>query len=362
MREKRFNLLDDLRIVWAIASKDVIDGLGSRNVWRYMIVVLFIMVGYRFLPEIGQAGEVEIVLYDRGDSRLVDAFQNSAIHEIREVSSMDEFEDYMDDGDEGELGLVLPEGYDQALESDEPLFIDGYVLWSSRTNVDELITEYEAALSELMDAPVQIRESGIIIPRSDSMGNSRMMALAPLLTILIVGMMVLPSLMFEEKTTQTLDTLMVSPAKIGHIIAGKAVAGAIYCLSTGAIVLAFNWVFIVNWGLAIGAVIGTMLFGIGLGLALGMYLKNPQQLSLWSMILLQPVLIPVVFFVIEPVFPPTVRAALPWFPNVALAKLFHYSQTSVGSWDLHAGHLMVLAASIILLYVLVGWKLRTSER
>jgi hypothetical protein len=83
---------------------------------------------------------------------------------------------------------------------------------------------------------------------------------------------------------------------------------------------------------------------------------------MWFFILFQPLLIPVVLFVIEPAFPMAVRNALPWFPNVALVKLFHYSQTSLGSWNLHGGHISVLVAFIILLYVLVGWKLRVSER
>lgn len=361
MRKKRFNLLDDLRIVWAIAAKDVVDGLKNKTIWSYIFLVLLIMVMYRYMPKIGQANEIEIVILDEGASRLVTALQNSSIHEIREVSSMTEFEDYMDDGDEGELGLVIPDGYDQALESDEPLAIQGYVLWSGRMNVSSLILEYETTMSELIDAPVRIEESGIIIPKADSMGNVRMIALTPLITILIIGMMVVPNLMFEEKTRKTMDTLMVSPARTSHIIAGKVVAGGIYCLSTAAVVFAFNWVFVVNWGLVIAAVVGSMLFGVGLGLALGVFLNNQQQLAMWFMILFQPVLIPVVLFAIEPAFPMAVRNALPWFPNVALAKLFHYSQTSLGSWDLHGGHLAVLAVFIVLTYFLVGWKLRTSE-
>jgi ABC-type Na+ efflux pump permease subunit len=361
MSDKRFNLLDDLRIIWAIGAKDVVDGLRNKTIWSYIFLVLLITVGYKYMPKIGQADEIEIVILDQGASRLVAALQNSSIHEIREVASMTEFEAYMDDGDEGELGLVIPEGYDQTLESEEPASIQGYVLWSSRMNASELILEYEATMSELIDAPVQIEESGIIIPRADSMGNARLIALTFLITILIIGMMVVPNLMFEEKSTKTMDTLMVSPARTGHIIAGKALAGGIYCLSTAVVVFAFNWVFVVNWGLVIAAIIGTTLMGIGLGLALGIFLNNLQQLAMCFFIIFQPVLIPVVLFVIEPAFPEAVRNALPWFPNVALAKLFHYSQTSLGSWNLHGGHLAVLVAFIILLYFLVGWKLRNSE-
>jgi hypothetical protein len=362
MAGKRFNLLDDLRIIWAIGAKDAVDGMKNRTLWSYFALVLLITVGYRYLPMIGKANEIEIVVFDEGASRLVAALQNSSIHEIREVTSMTEFEAFMDDGDEGELGMVIPAGYDQTLETDQPASIQGYVLWSSRMSADEVIMEYEATMSELMDAPVRIEESGIIIPRSDAMGDVRMIALTPYITILIIGMMVVPNLMFEETSTQTMDTLMVSPAGITHIIAGKAVAGGIYCFGMAAIAYAVNWVFVVNWGLALAAIIGTTIVGIGIGLLLGVFFDNRQQMSMWFFILFQPLLIPVVLFVIEPAFPMAVRNALPWFPNVALVKLFHYSQTSLGSWNLHGGHISVLVAFIILLYVLVGWKLRVSER
>jgi ABC-type Na+ efflux pump permease subunit len=349
-------------MIWAIASKDVVDGLRSRTIWKYMIIVLLIMVTYRYLPLLGQGGVAEVVVYDKGDSRLVEALQNSSMHEVREVSSMPEFMAYMDDGDEGELGLVIPADYDQALQSDEPKLLEGHVLWSSRGSVDKLRTEYEAALSEIMGESVRIEVSEVIVPKSDSMGSTRMIALVPLLIVLIVGMMTVPNLMFEEKTTQTIDTLLVSPAKISHVIAGKAVAGAIYCLTTGAIALAFNWAFVVNWWLAIAALFASTLFGVGLGLTLGTYLDNAQQLSLWSIIAFQPILIPVVFFAIEPVFSQGIRNALPWIPNVTLVKLFHLSLTSPGNSGIHWGHLSVLAGSIVLLFAAVTWKVRRSER
>jgi ABC-type Na+ efflux pump permease subunit len=356
------NILDSLRMVWAIAGKDIVDGLRNRTVWRYMFIVALIMVGYQYLPMLGQAGEVEIVVYDQGESRLVEALQSSDRHEVRVVTTMHEFDSYMDDGDEGELGIVIPPGYDQALRTSDPITLEGYVLWSSRSRVDKLIPEYEATFSEMMGQEVQIQVQGEVLPGPDSMGDTRMAALAPLLTVLIVGMMTVPTLMFEEKKTQALSTLLVSPAEIGHVIAGKAIAGAVYCLSTGMVVLAFNWVSIVNWGLAIAALIGSMLLGVGLGLALGTYLETEKKLSVWSPILFQPIIIPAVMFAIEPIFPQVVRDVLPWIPNVALAKLFHNSQTSLAAQDVHWGGLIVLAATIALQFVATSWKVRRLDQ
>ena len=361
MMSSKSQLLDDIRMIWTIAGKDIIDGLKNKTIWRYIVIVLLIMVTYRYLPLLGLAGEIEIVVYDQGTSSLVEALNNTNEFEVRSVESMQEFEAFMDDGDEGPLGIVIPSGYDLALQSGEPAALEGHVLWSNRTKEENLRTEYEDTFSELMDAPVQIQLESVIIPQQDSMGITRMTALTPLLIVLIVGMMTVPTLMFEEKSTETLATLLISPAKIGHVIAGKAVAGAVYCLSTGAIALAFNWVFVVNWGSAVVALLGTTLMGVGLGLLLGAFLDNAQQLSVWSMILLQPVLIPVVFFAIEPIFPQVIRSLLPWLPNVALVRLFHNSLTNLVGLGIQWGPLIVLVVSIALLYVLVYWKVRRIE-
>ncbi|HEY71063.1 MAG TPA: ABC transporter permease [Anaerolineae bacterium] len=362
MRGSNLHLLNDLQMIWTIGRKDILDGLKNKTIWRYIVIVLLIMVSYRYLPLLGQVGEIEIVVYDQGASSLVEALNNTSQFEVRSVESMQEFEAFMDDGDEGPLGVVIPSGYDLALQSGEPVALEGHVLWSNRTKAETLRTDYEATFSELMGAPVQIQLVNIIIPQQDSMGITRMTALTPLLIVLIVGMMTVPTLMFEEKSTQTLATLLISPAKIGHVIAGKAVAGAAYCLSAGAIALAFNWVFVVNWGSAAVALLGTTLMAVGLGLVLGTFLDNLQQLSVWSMILFQPVLIPVVFFAIEPIFPQAVRSVLPWLPNVALVRLFHNSHTSLEGFNVQWGPLIVLVVSIALLYVLVYWKVRRIEQ
>lgn len=362
MTNSKFHLRNELRIIWTIGRKDILDGLKNKTIWRYIVLVLLIMVGYRYLPVLGQAGETEIVIYDQGFSSLVEALNNAEKFEVRSVASMQEFEAFMDDGDEGPLGVVIPPDYDLTLQSSEPLALEGHVLWSSRTNAETLRMEYEAAFSELMGSPVQIQLVNIVIPQQDSMGITRMTALTPLVIVLIVGMMTVPTLMFEEKSTQTLATLLISPAKIGHVIAGKAVAGAVYCLSAGAIALAFNWVFVVHWGSAIAGLLGTTLMGVGLGLLLGTFLDNLQQLSVWSLILFQPVLIPVVFFVIEPVFPQAVRNVLPWFPNVALLRLFHNALTNLMGLGIQWGPMIVLVVSIALLYVLVYWKVRRMDQ
>lgn len=361
MYAKSSSLSEDLRMIWAIAAKDIVDGLRSRTIWKYMFIVVLVMVSFRFMPMLGQMGEVEVVVFDEGESGIVAALEASGRFEVRNTTSMQEFEDYMNDADEGELGLVIPAGFDLSQDSGDPVVLEGHVLWSSRLRAEALQEEYAIALSSVLGTPVQVVPGSVILPGPDSMGMARMVALIPFLTVIIVGMMTTPQLMFDEKANRTLDTLLISPANTAHVVAGKAIAGAVYCLVTGAIWLAFNWTFVVNWDLVILAYLGTTVFGVGLGLALGSFLESQQQLGFWSMILFQPILIPVIFYAIEPIFPLAVRQALPWIPTVTLVKLFHQSFTVRGASGMHAGHLLTLVGSILLLFTAVIFILRRSK-
>ena len=59
--------------------------------------------------------------------------------------------------------------------------------------------------------------------------------------ILMMGIFLVPSLLFEEKETKTMQALLVSPASIGQVVVGKALAGAFYILVTAVMMFAISW-------------------------------------------------------------------------------------------------------------------------
>ena len=57
------------------------------------------------------------------------------------------------------------------------------------------------------------------------------------IALLTIGILLSPLLIIEEKESHTFEALLVSPASFTQVIAGKALAGASYCLIAALAVL-----------------------------------------------------------------------------------------------------------------------------
>jgi len=353
---------DNLRIIWAIAAKDIVDALKNKTTLINIIIVFLMMVAYKWLPNLVKQDDTFLVVYDAGDSRLLTQLENHPQFNPLRATSMQAFEGYMDDLDVWDLGLVIPADYDQTVDSGGQPVLDGFVLWSNRSAANKLRSDYEQQLSELAGQPIGIDIKGTVYPPPDSMGPIRMASVTFVITILFMGTLVVPHLMLEEKQTKTLDALLVSPASIGQAVVGKALAGLFYVLMATVVVFVFHFDFVVNWGLAILAFFCGTLFAVGLGLLLGVMLENRQQMMLWTWVISPPLLIPVFLSGLDPILPEVLRTLIPWIPTVALAILFRFSFSSGAVLFQILTHLTVVLGSGVVVLALVVWKVRRSDR
>jgi ABC-type polysaccharide/polyol phosphate export permease len=167
--------------------------------------------------------------------------------------------------------------------------------------------------------------------------------------------------MLEEKQTRTLDALLTSPASPGQVVLGKALAGFFYILVTGGLGMALFSAYIVNWALALAAFLGYALFAVGLGLAVGSFLKSMKQVGIWTLVLILFMVIPPLFFM-ESNLKAGIRAVLTWLPSSALASLFRFSCTTGATPAQFLPNLAIAVASIAAVFGLIIWKVRRSDR
>ncbi len=99
-------------------------------------------------------------------------------------------------------------------------------------------------------------------------------ALLSLTTCLVVGASMMPNLLVEEKETKTLRMLLVSPASLADVVAGKLLVGLVYQVLLGVVVLIVQGAFA-------GQVLLVLLFtllgsclGIAVGLLIGSIFKT----------------------------------------------------------------------------------------
>ncbi len=61
----KLTFAENLRIVWAITSKDLIDALKNKNVLSLIITSLFVVIMYRYLPLLtAEDGPPALLVYD----------------------------------------------------------------------------------------------------------------------------------------------------------------------------------------------------------------------------------------------------------------------------------------------------------
>ncbi len=356
-------LIDTLYITWIIGTKDILDALKNKSSRSNIIIMVGMVVFFYYLSGLRPFDkEVSVVVYDEGDTSLAVesvTLGDGAEYSFREAASLQEMEQMMAYQN---LGLVLPADFEQTLAAGGKPILRGYIFWVDRMKVTQLEAKYSQAFSEILDQPVQVViGQNIVIPQADADGNQTSVTYLMIYFVFTTALLLIPHLMVEEKQTRTLDALLTSPASPGQVVLGKALAGFFYILVVGGLGMALFSLYIVNWTLALAAFLGYALLAVGLGLALGSFIKSMKQSGIWMVVLMLFLMIPPLFYM-ESNLKAGIRMILTWLPSSALASLFRFS-CSIGVTPAQLWlNLAVAVASIAAVFGLVIWKVRRSDR
>ena len=356
-------LMDTLYIAWVIGTKDILDALKNKNSRNNIIIMVVMVVFFYWFGALRPFDkDVSVVVYDEGNTNVTITkikLADGATYTFREASSLQDMQTKMAYQN---LGLVLPADFDQTLTSGDTPTLSAYIFWVDRMRVAELEAKYSQAFSKILSQPVQVViGQNIIIPQANADGMQATVAYLMVYFVFSTALLLIPHLMLEEKQTKTMDALLTSPANPGQVVLGKALAGFFYILVIGGFGIALFSLFIVQWGLALAAFLGYALLAIGLGLAVGSFIKSPKQLGIWMVVLILPLVIPPLFYM-ESNLKAGIRIVLTWFPSSALASLLRFScSTGVTPAQLWP-NLAVALVSIVAVFSLVVWKVRRSDR
>ena len=368
MKEKtrRTGFREDLRIILAITSKDLLDAIKSKTTLSILLSALFVVVIYQVLPKFERPSNLPVVLvYDAGDSALLPALKRSPNLDIYTgYTSQAQLERKLVGGDVPELALTIPPDFDQGLGRGEPPALEGYVQhWVSDSDAAQLRTQAEQEIARIVGHPVKVHlEGNLVYPTPDSGGRSFLTSLAVLIAVTMIGLGLAPHLLVEEKQTRTLDALLVSPAGSGHMVIAKALTGLFYCLLAAAVVLALNANLVLHWGLAIAAVILSGLFVVSVGLLLGSLVGARQVLPVWNMVAMTVLLLPLFLAIMKDLLPPVAGAIFDWIPTVILSRVLRGSFSRDLASMAFSLELLVVAACTAAAMAAVAWAVRRSDR
>ncbi len=357
---------ESLRIVWAITAKDLAEAVTNKTTLSITLGVILLIISGQALPLLLRlSARPTVIVYDAGRSALIAGLKKNRDLRLSVAVTPQDLEERIGEASAAVLGLVLPTDFDQALQAGEPVELQGFFAhWVRSDDVDELRVFFEERLTHLIGQPVQIQTTGNqVYPAPNAGGQPWMVSMTLVLVVMAIGSGVVPYLLIEEKQAHTLDALLVSPARISQVVAGKALVGTLLALTAAAVALLFSWRLVVHWELVLLAMVSTALFAVAVGLLFGSLFDNPQNLPLWFGAVLIVLLGPV-FLAGMPGLgsSPWLRSITPYVPTAILSEMVRFSFSNRVPWgELLTGLGIVLACTVLLLGAVI-WKVRRSDR
>jgi ABC-2 type transport system permease protein len=354
MTEKMHNL----KIVLAIAWKDILDGWKNKVILTSVITALFLVIFYNYLPELTRSDELPmLVIYDPDQYITFEDTANITGFNHRVEREEELFLYVLRDLETPVIGVIL-EQYPRQTQPGSPLILQGYVpYWMKSTQVNEIKTSAEIIMGEMLDATIEIDpQDNIVYPIMDNYayGKTFVATAGLMIQLAIMGLSMAPQLIVEEKDSRTLQAIVVSPATLGHFILGKALAVLFYSILTTAIGLIFIGPLIIHWGLVIAALFIGMLTIITPGILLGTLLENKQQIQIWVWVMFIPIILPI-FFSIVRVLPQGVMNFIDWWPTVALSRLIRAGFTLNPPLNSYGPEALYLLTLSMIIFTITLW-------
>jgi ABC-type Na+ efflux pump permease subunit len=360
------NFLEYLRIIGVLARNDILQGLKNKNILVLFFSVAFIIIFYNALPSLtGGVAPTMVYIYDAAESSLPAALEEESGLEVRaDFAGEEQLRKRLAHGDRPEMGLVIPADFDSRTESGEAPELRGIVAyWLSEKDVAGLKAEVEGGIAAVLGQDVSVAiDPEVVYGPTDDEGAGTQAAMALIFSLTMIGISLVPHLMFDEKKARTLDVLMVSPASETQIAAGKLLAGLFYSGTVMVLAVIVNHNLIVHWGLFAAILAVYAMFCVSLGLILGTAMESRAQFSIWAWVIILPLFMPVIIYLLRELVPDVVGQLLPVIPSVTvyLAMRYVFAQpTALGAPLLALGWILVWTAGEL---GIVSWLLRRRDR
>lgn len=354
---------DSLNIIWTVASKDIVDALKNRVVVSMIFMLSIILLVPKALPYIFEQTQTVLPIYSLGDASMLPEIKSTPDLLVQEFHSEEELKLALCGSIYPEIGLIIPANFEQVNSGNDQLDFQGFVCWSKRNQVSAVLPKLEGLLSQSLGRKVGIQvESNLVFPPMDGVLYISLAMVNTVVFILIIGIFMVPTLILEEKETKTMQAVLVSPASITQVVAGKALAGLFYILVSAIMIFLISWVDVIHWDMVLVFVIGSGIFSVAVGLLLGSLFDKQQDMVGWMTAILLLLVGATLIRALGVELPHLVSSILTWVPSVALAEIYRAALsetiTVVQIWS-NFGIVLVVS---LLLYSMVIYKIKRSDR
>jgi ABC-2 type transport system permease protein len=357
---------DHLRIIWAITAKDICDAIKNKIVQGVLIGVGFMMLSSQALSLlIGFKEGSTAHFWDQGKSSIIKDIVRSRDLNFFPRNNLADLQSTVSQSVEPVLGIVIPADFDEQVAGGDPIYLHAYrAHWPKPDAISEVVDYFEENLSRATDTRISIEvDSEWLYPPGGGLGYPMMLALGMVLGVMTVGLILTPYLIVDEKDTKTLDALLISPARITHLLLGKSLAGLFYSLTASSLILVFSWRWIIHWYLILGAVLLGGLCAVSIGLLVGAFFENPSTVNMFSGLLIAGLLMPAYLWTsLASKMPPFLLSLIDVLPSITMYKIVRQSFIDITSFGVIWINSAILLAWSFIMIGLVGWRIRSLDR
>lgn len=355
-----FSTWDYWRVVLTLAAKDIVDAFKNKTTLTMILGLVMMMVSVEALPLLLKLDDrPRIAIYDGARTGLADELRQLRTVQVLELRTEADALAAAREASGPLTAVSLPAHWS---ESSGALSIEGYFgHWLQPQTQAALRREAEEVLTAVTQRPITI-QAHTVYPTLENGGHSLMVSLGLVLAIMLITSIVVPYLILDEKTTQTLALLRVSPASTTQILLGKGFAGVFLGLLAAAVLLGFNLAMVNLWGLMLLAVLAAVFVGVGLGLLVGAWVENEGAVQMWAGSLVIVLMFPLMLaFAPNNPLPAWLQRVMAWLPSAAAFDLMRLSFGNEGGLALVGPRVTAVLVSVVLVFALSAWRLHTWE-
>lgn len=360
-------------MILTIFRKDARDAIRDSRVLAAILIPIGIGIfyGYTFGDDDFEAPPVEVAYVSEGSTQLLDILQDVSSEavdlELTQAGSAAELREQVLD-EEVDLGLVIPAGFDEAVEAGEspPLEIllheeasagANYVASAVQQSLELLSGRAPPATVQVdVVAPSEADESVSIF---EEIGPRQYFILAAIMMLVAMNsILVVSVILAEEAEKKTLDALVMI-ASYTDVVAAKALVGLFYVTVSVVVMLGLTGLIPEDLLLFI---VGIGLFSIamvGIGLLLGGIFSNANQLNTWAGVFLIPVIAPA--FMVGIPLPDSIETVLLFLAPSQSMRLAVNGMTGSAVFPDVWLSILVLIIWAVVTYALLGLRLARRQ-
>jgi ABC-2 type transport system permease protein len=292
----------NLHRIFTIFRKDLLDAIRDARILVTLLTPLLIGVFYSYAFDDTSIPSATLVVSDPGGSALVDqvssAVQGQVDLTVDRLDSAEAVQQRIAD-DDADLGLVIPEGFDAALQSGQSPDLQVLIPQNSSIGGQYILATLEPVLRSMagqqLPATVQV-DAVELDPASLSIIDKMSMrtwsiVISLVLMVSMVALLAIPIILAEETEKKTIDALVMI-SSYGEVVIAKALLGVSYVAVMSAILLGITRLRPTSWPWFLVSLALLAICLLGFGLLLGSVFKSATQLNTWSGLLLIPAVVP----------------------------------------------------------------------